>query len=214
MSLLFNMLYRLIIAFLPRSKALLCSKFSKTGFNSMGTINFQRFNLILEKAVEPEIKLPTSIWSSKKQESSRKTSTSTLLTLQKPLIVCIITNCGKFLKRWEYQTTWPDSWEICMQVKKQQLELSQHGTDWFQNRKGVCQGCIFWPCLFNSYAEYIMQNTGLDKAQAGVKIAGRNINNLRYVDDTTLMAKWRRTEEPLEKSEGRKWKSWFKTQHS
>ena len=61
-------------------------------------------------------------------------------------------------------------------------------TDWFQIGKGVCQGCILSPCLFNSYAEYIMKNAGLDEAQAGIKIAGRNINNLRYADDTTLMA--------------------------
>ena len=64
-----------------------------------------------------------------------------------------------------------------------------HGkTDWFQIGKGVCQGCIFSPCLFNFYAEYIMRNTGLEEAQAGIKIAGRNISNLRYADDTTLMA--------------------------
>ena len=64
-----------------------------------------------------------------------------------------------------------------------------HGTtDWFQIRKGVCQGYILAPCLFNLYAEYIMTNAGLDEAQAGIKIAGRNINNLRYADDTTLMA--------------------------
>ena len=64
-----------------------------------------------------------------------------------------------------------------------------HGTtDWFQIGKGVCQGCILSPCLFNLYAEYTMRNTGLEKAQAGIKIAGRNINNLRYADDTTLMA--------------------------
>ena len=64
-----------------------------------------------------------------------------------------------------------------------------HGTtDWFQIGKGVCQGCILSPCLFNLYAEYIMRNTGLDEAQAGIKISGRNINNLRYVDDTTLMS--------------------------
>ena len=61
-------------------------------------------------------------------------------------------------------------------------------TDWFQIRKGVRQGCILSPCLFNLYAEYVMQNAGLDEAQAGIKIAGRNINNLRYADDTTLMA--------------------------
>ena len=77
----------------------------------------------LEKAEEPEIKLPTSTGSSKKQESSRKTSTSSLLTIPKLFTVWITTNSGKFLKIWEYQTTWPASWEICMQIKKQQLEL-------------------------------------------------------------------------------------------
>ena len=74
-----------------------------------------------------------------------------------------------------------------MQVKKQQL--TGHGTtDWFQIRKGVCQNYILSPCLFNLYAEYITRNAGLDEAQAGIKIAGRNINNLRYADDTTLTA--------------------------
>ena len=99
------------------------STFSKSVFNSTWTENFQMFKLDLEKTEEPEIKLPTSVGSLKKQESSRKTSTSALLTMPKPLTVWITTNCGKFLKRWEYQTTWPASWEICMQVKKQQLEL-------------------------------------------------------------------------------------------
>ena len=85
--------------------------------------NFQMFKLDLEKAKEPEIKLPTSVRSQKKQESSRKTPTSALLTMPKPLTVWITTNCGKFFKKWEYQTTLPASWEMCMQVKKQQLEL-------------------------------------------------------------------------------------------
>ena len=75
------------------------------------------------QAEEPEIKLPTSTGSEKKQERSRKTSAAALLTMPKRWTVWITTNCGKFLKRWEYQTTWPASWEICMQVKKQQLEL-------------------------------------------------------------------------------------------
>ena len=66
---------------------------------------------------------------------------------------------------------------------------TDHGTtDWFQIGKGVCQGCIFSPCLFNLHAEYIMRNAGLEETQAGIKIAGRNINNLRYPDDSTLMA--------------------------
>ena len=81
------------------------------------------FKLDLEKAGEPEIKLPTSTGSMKNKESSGKASTSALLTMPKPLTVWITTNCGKLLKRWEYKTTWPASWEICMQVKKQRLEL-------------------------------------------------------------------------------------------
>ena len=85
--------------------------------------NFQMFKLGLEKAKEPEIILPTSAGSLKKRENSRKLSTYALLTMPKPLTVWITTNCGKSFKRLEYQTTWPASWEICMLVKKQQLEL-------------------------------------------------------------------------------------------
>ena len=76
-----------------------------------------------------------------------------------------------------------------MQVQEATVTTVHGTTDWFQIGKGVCQGCILLPCLFNLYAEYIMRNTGLEEAQAGIKIAGRNINNLRYADDTTLMAK-------------------------
>ena len=101
-----------------------CSKFSKPGFSNMRTVKFQMFKLVLEKAEEPEIKLPTSAGSSKKQQSSRKTSTSASFIMLKPFTVWITINCGKFWKRWEYQTTLLDSWEICMQVKKQQLELN------------------------------------------------------------------------------------------
>ena len=108
-----------------------CSKFSKPGFNSTWTVNFLMFKLVLEKAEEPDIKLPTSVGLSKKQESSRKTSISALLTMPKPLTVWITIKSsvenkilyGKFWKRWEYQTTWPASWETYMQVRKQQLEL-------------------------------------------------------------------------------------------
>ena len=91
-----------------------------------------------------------------------------------------------------------------------------HGTtDWFQIGKGVCQGCILSPYLFNLYAEYIMRNAGLDEAQAGIKTARRNVNNLRYADDTPPYGrKQRRTEEPLDESERGEWKSWLKTQHS
>ena len=96
-------------------------KILQARLNSIWTENFQMFKLDLEKAEEPEIKLPTAIGSYKKQESSRKTSTSALLTTPKLLTVGITPNSGKFLKRWEYQTTLPASCETCMQVKKQQL---------------------------------------------------------------------------------------------
>ena len=93
------------------------------GFGNMWTMNFQMFKLVLEKAEEPDIKLPTSAGSWKKQKSSRKTSISASLAMPKPLTVWITINCGKFWKRWEYQATWPASWETYMQVRKQQLEL-------------------------------------------------------------------------------------------
>ena len=105
-----------------------CLKFSKPGFSSTWTVNFQMFKLVLEKAEEPKIKLPTSAGSSKKQKSSRKTSISPLLTTPKPLTVWITINCGKFWKRWEYQTIWPASWETSVQVRKQQLELDMEKT--------------------------------------------------------------------------------------
>ena len=149
------------------------------------------FKLDLEKAEEPEIKLPTSTRLSKKQESSRKTSISALLTMPKPLTVWITINCGKFWKRWEYQNTWPAFWDLY--AGQEAKVRTGHGTtDWFQIGKGVRQGCILSPCLFNLYAEYIMWNAGLDEAQAGIKNLGRNINNLRYADDTTLWQKVKR----------------------
>ena len=91
-----------------------------------------------------------------------------------------------------------------------------HGTtDWFQIGKGVHQGCVLSSCLFNLYAEYIMRDAGLDEAQAGIKIAGRNINNFRYADNKhhPYGRKRRRTKEPLDESERGGWKSWLKTQH-
>ena len=100
-----------------------CSKCSNHGFSNTWTMNFQIFRLVLEKAEEAEIKLPTSAASSKKQESSRKTSISALLTMPKPLTVWITIKCWKIFKRWEYQATWPASWETYMQVTKQMLEL-------------------------------------------------------------------------------------------
>ena len=150
-------------------------------------MNFQMFKLDLEKAGEPEIKLPTSAESLKKQESSRKTPTFALLTMLKPLTMWITTN-WKILKEMGI----PDHLTCLLRnlyAGQEATVRAGHGTmNWFKTGKGVCQGCTLSLCLFNLYAEYIMKNAGLDEAHTGIKIARRNINNLRYVDDTTLMA--------------------------
>ena len=173
------------------------------------------FKMDLEKVEEPEIKLPASVGSQKKQENSRKTSTSASLTTLKPLIVWTTAN-------WEIlpEMGIPDHLTCLLR----NLYVAQEATvrtrcetmNWlFQIGKGVCQGCILSPCLFNFYAEYIMQNTRLDEAQAGIKTAGRNINNLRYAEDTTLTAESKEELRSLlmkvkEESE----KAWLKTQRS
>ena len=150
-------------------------------------MNIQMFKLDLEKAEEPEMKLSISAGSLKKQESSRKTSTSALLTMPKPLTVWITIN-WKILQEMGI----PDHLTCFLRnlyAGQEAIARTGHGTrDWFKIGKGVHQDCILSPCLFNLYAEYIMRNTGLEEAQAGIKIARRNINNLRYADDTTLIA--------------------------
>ena len=150
-------------------------------------MNFQIFKLDLEKAEEPEIKLPTSTGSSKKQESSRKN------------IYCFIDyakafDCVDHNKLWKIlkEMGIPDHLSCLLRnlyAGQEATVRTVHGTtNWFQIGKGVRQGCILSPCLFNVYAEYIIQNAGLDKAQSGIKISRRNINNLRYADGTTIMA--------------------------
>ena len=146
------------------------------------------FKLDLENAEEPEIKLPTSAGSSKKQESSRKN-----------IYFCSI-DYTKAFDSVDHKKLWKTLQEIgipdhltCLlrnlYAGQEATVRTGHGTtDWFQIGKGLHQGCILSPCLFNFYAEYIMRNAGLDEAQAGIKIAVRNIDNLRYTDDTTLMA--------------------------
>ena len=145
------------------------------------------FKLVLEKVDEPEIKLPTSAGSLKKQESSRKTSISALLTMPEPLTVWITIN-WKILKEMGI----PDHLTCLLRNlyadQEATVRTGHETTDWFQIGKVVWQGCILSPCLLNWYAEYIMRNAGLEEAQAGIKIARRNISNLRYADDTTLMA--------------------------
>ena len=134
--------------------------------------------------------------------------------MPKPLTMWITTNCGKFSKMGI-----PGHLTCLLRnlyAGQEATVRTGHGTtDWFQIGKGVHQGCILLPCLFKLYAEYVMRNAGLDEAQAGIKIVKRNIYNLRYADDSTLMAE---SEEELKsllmkvKEESRK--SWLKTQHS
>ena len=172
------------------------------------------FKLVLEKAEEPEIKLPTSIGSSKKQGSSRKTSTSAF-DYAKGF------DCVDHHKLWKIvqEMGVPDHLTCLLRNLYEGQEATVrtgHGTtDWFQIGKGVRQGCILSPGLFNLYAEYIKRNAGPEEAQAGIKTAGRNINSLRYADDTTLMAENKGELKSLllnvkEESE----KSWLKAQHS
>ena len=145
------------------------------------------FNLDLEKAEEPEIKLPTSIGSLKKQESSSK------------IYFCLI-DYAKAFDCVDHNQLWnilqemgiPDHLACLLRNlypgQEAAVRIGHGKTDCFQIGNGVCQGCILSPCLFNVYAKYVMRNAGLDEAQAVIKIAGRNINNLGYADDTTLMA--------------------------
>ena len=145
------------------------------------------FKVVLGKAQEPEIKLPTSAGSWKKQENSRKTSSSVLLSMPK--------NCVDHNKLWKILRKMGISDHLTCLLRnlyagqEATVRTGHKTTDWFQIEKGIYQGYILSPCLFNLYAEYIMRNAGLDEAQAEIKIPGRNINNIRYADDTTLRQK-------------------------
>ena len=143
------------------------------------------FKMDLEKAEEPEIKLPTSL------DHARE--------FQKNIYFWFIDyakafDCVDHNKLWKIlkEMGIPDHVTCLLRnlyAGQEATVRTGHGSiDWFQIGEGIPQGCILSPCLFNLYAEYIMRNTGLDEAQAGIKIPGRNINNLRYADDTTLMA--------------------------
>ena len=143
--------------------------------------------LDLEKAEEPEIKLPMSVGSSRKHESSRKKNLLLLYWLCQSLWLCgsqTVRNSSR-----DGNTRPPSCLLRNLYAGQEATVRTGHGTtDWFQISEGVCQGCILSPCLFNLYAEYIMRNAELDEAQGGIKIARKNLNNLRYADDTTLMA--------------------------
>ena len=157
-------------------------------------MNFQIFKLVLEKAEEPEIKLPTFAGSSKKQETSRKKIYFCFIDYVKAFDCVEHNKLWKILKELgipDYLTCFLRNLYVGQEATV--TVRTGHGiTDWFQIHQGihqgVLQGCILSPCLYNLYAEYIMRNAGLEETQAGIKIAGRNINNLRYADNTILMA--------------------------
>ena len=144
--------------------------------------------LVLEKAEEPEIKLPISAGSLEKQESSRKNIYFCFIDYTKAFDCVDHNKLWKFLKEMGI----PDQLTCLLRnlyAGQETTVRTGHGTtDWFQIGKGVHQDCILSPCLFNLNVEYIMRNAGLEEAQAGIMIARRNFNNLRYADDTTFMA--------------------------
>ena len=150
------------------------------------------FKLVLEKAEKPGIKSPISAGSWKKQESSKKNIYYFFIDYAKAI------DCVDHNKLWKIlrEMGIPDHLMCLLRnlyAGQEATVRTGHGTtDWFQIGKRVHQGCILSPCLFNFYAEYIMRNAELEETQDGIKIAGRNINNLRYADDTTLMAEVKR----------------------
>ena len=160
-------------------------------------MKLQMFKLVLEKAEEPEIKLPTSAGSWKKAREFQKNVYFCFLDYAKAFD-CVVHN-----KLWRIMKEMgiPDHLACLLRnlyAGQEATVRTGHGTtDSFQIGKGVRQGCILSLCLFNFYAEYIMRNAGLEETQAGIKVSGRNINNLRYADDTTLMAE---SEEELKAS--------------
>ena len=177
------------------------------------------FKLVLEKTEVPEINFATSAGSSKKQDSSGKTpAAAAAKSLQSCPTLCYFCfieyakafDCVDHNKLWEIlQDHLTSLLRNLYAGQEATVRAGYEKADWFQIRKGVRRGCILLPCLFNLHAEYIMRN-----ARLGIKIAGRNINNLRYADDTTLMAENEEELKSLDESERREWKSWLKTQHS
>ena len=172
------------------------------------------FKLDLEKAEEPEVKLPTSVESSKKQERSRKTSTFALLTMPKPLTMWITTNCGKFLHEMAISDHLTCLLRNLYAGKEATLRTGHQTTNWFKIGKGMHQSCILSPFIFNLYVEYIMRNAGLDEAQLESRLLGEISKTSDKQMAPPLCRKWRRTKEALDDSERGEWKCWPKTQHS
>ena len=150
-------------------------------------MNFLMFKLVLEKAATRD-QIANILWITEKASEFQKTTYFCFTDYAKTF------DCVDHNKLWKIlkEMGLPEHLTCLLRnlyAGQEATVRTRHGTtDWFQIGKGVCQGCILSPCLFNFYAGYIMRNTGLEEAEAGIKLAGRNINNLRYADDTTLMA--------------------------
>ena len=180
----------------------------------MWTVNFQMFKMDLEKTEELEIKIANICWIIEKAREFRKTCTSALLTMSKPLIVWITRNCGKFFKRWEYQTTWPASWETCMQVRKQQLELDM------EQQTGCTSGKEYVKAVYchPAYLTYMQSTSWETLGWMKHKLESWFLGEISITSDRQmtphLWQKGRRTKEPLDESARGEWKSWLKAQHS
>ena len=154
-----------------------------------------------------------SIGSSKKQES-RKTSISALSTMPKILTVWITTNCGKFFKRWDYQTTWPASWETCMQVKKQRLELDMEQRTDSKLGKEYVKAVYCHPAYLIYMQSTSCKMLGWMKHKLESRLPGETSITSDMQMTPPFGRKWRRTKQSLGESERGEWKSWLKTQHS
>ena len=162
----------------------LCSRSFKLGLNSMWTENFQMFNVGFTKGRRTRDQIANICWIIQKARKFQKKSTFCFTDYANTFDCVDHNKLWKFLKEMGI----PDHLTCLLRKQGATVRTGCGTTDWFQIGKGVCQGCILSPCLFNFYAEYIMWNAGLDESQAGIKTRGRNINNLRYADDTTLTA--------------------------
>ena len=171
------------------------------------------FKLVLEMAEEQATKVPASAGSSKKQENSRKTSISALLTMPKPLTVRIIIHCGKFFKRWESQTTWPASWETCMQVRKQQLEVDMEQQTGSKYEKEYIKAVYRHPAYLTYMQNTSWETLGWMKHKLESRLQGK-ISIISDMQMTPPLWQKGRTKEPLDEGERGEWKSHLKIQHS
>ena len=201
--------YHTIVFISHASKVML--KILQARLNSTWIVNFQMSKLDLQKPEEPG---QHPLDHQKKQENSRKTSTSALLTMQKHLTVWITTNCGKSLKNWEYQTNLPASWEICVQVKKQQLEMEKEQQTVSKSGKEYVKALYCHP----AYLTYMQSTSCKMPGYMKHKLESRFSGEISITSDAQMIPplwrKRRRTKETLDGRERGEWKRWLKIQLS